>query len=221
MNIDRLKKIGDAFDYKNFLIFFGGKSAPLDAMTAFIPRSHILKQVHGDKLVQCGPGNPEADAQWTNDKNHALLIKTADCLPIMIASPQKGIALAIHSGWRGVEKKITSKSITELRLQDDKELKVFIGPHIQKDSFQVDKDVADTILSSHGLALNSSKVIYEKDSKFHIDLSYLVLQELDSLGINGDRVILSNRDTKAEEGYYSYRRGEKGVSNYSFIVRLK
>lgn len=66
-----------------------------------------LKQVHGDSLV-INPGptgvgeaaTTEADGHVTDRKNHALLVKTADCQPILLAHPD-GYVGAVHAGWRG------------------------------------------------------------------------------------------------------------------------
>lgn len=66
-----------------------------------------VKQVHGDALIS----NPEAtsvdaepvieaDGHATSRKNHALMVKTADCQPILLAHP-KGYVAAVHAGWRG------------------------------------------------------------------------------------------------------------------------
>ena len=66
-----------------------------------------LKQVHGDMLVcNSGPtevdaaGETEADGHATDAKNHALMVKTADCQPILLAHPD-GYVGAVHAGWRG------------------------------------------------------------------------------------------------------------------------
>lgn len=66
-----------------------------------------LKQVHGDSLV-INPGPTavnegavtEADGHATNAKRHALIVKTADCQPILLAHPD-GYVGAVHAGWRG------------------------------------------------------------------------------------------------------------------------
>lgn len=66
-----------------------------------------LKQVHGDTFclnpdVTDADAEPalEADGHATKEKRHALVVKTADCQPILLAHP-KGYVAAIHAGWRG------------------------------------------------------------------------------------------------------------------------
>ena len=66
-----------------------------------------VKQVHGDTFLfnleeMPADAEPsiEADGHATSRKNHALMVKTADCQPILLAHPG-GYVAAIHAGWRG------------------------------------------------------------------------------------------------------------------------
>ena len=67
-----------------------------------------LKQVHGAAFVpdaaptrmEC-PGTLEADGQATDVPGLALLIKTADCQPVLLAHEDGGHVAALHVGWRG------------------------------------------------------------------------------------------------------------------------
>ena len=67
-----------------------------------------LKQVHGDTLVfdppETGSGespNIEADGSATDKAYKALVIKTADCQPILLAHTSGKYIGALHVGWRG------------------------------------------------------------------------------------------------------------------------
>lgn len=65
-------------------------------------------QVHGDGLLIEPAASglepehlPEADGLVTRQKNLGLMIKTADCQPILVAHRAGGHIMAIHAGWRG------------------------------------------------------------------------------------------------------------------------
>ncbi len=65
-------------------------------------------QVHGDELLVepavtgLEPADlPEADGMMSRQKNLGLVIKTADCQPILVAHRAGGRIMAIHAGWRG------------------------------------------------------------------------------------------------------------------------
>jgi len=253
------KDLGDIHKHENFMVFFGNRRGNLESLAPHFPSINVLKQVHGDKLIKTdlksqtvaqqavhagaasanSPHLPEADAHWTDEKKLSLGVKSADCLPVIVCSPQTGIAVGIHAGWRGVLQKIVSKSVATLNLQNDPKLGIFVGPHIQQDSFEVDRDVALDLLKAHNIAyfqgdISSSvpqfevfmknteprRVVYEQGGKFYVNLAALVRWELLRLYIPPQQIYVSERDTKSDEDYFSYRRGEKGVSNYSLVTRL-
>lgn len=67
-----------------------------------------LKQVHGaDMLFDprpqdiCERGAVEADGMATSRPGQALVIKTADCQPVMLAHSSGNFIAALHVGWRG------------------------------------------------------------------------------------------------------------------------
>ncbi len=62
-----------------------------------------LKQVHGEKLTkieEIPEEDLEADALVTSMQNTALLIKTADCQPVLVAHKSGKYIGAFHVGWR-------------------------------------------------------------------------------------------------------------------------
>jgi len=67
---------------------------------------YSVKQVHGAKIKiirskKAKQEEREADALISNQKNVFLMIKTADCFPVLFFDPIKKIIAAVHVGWRG------------------------------------------------------------------------------------------------------------------------
>ena len=67
-----------------------------------------LRQVHGDALLfEPDPADPEqpstleADGAATSRPRRALMIKTADCQPVLLAHKSGRYIAALHVGWRG------------------------------------------------------------------------------------------------------------------------
>ena len=65
-------------------------------------------QVHGDLVVfepepgdMAKAGSIEADGQATDRPGQALVVKTADCQPVMLAHKSGRYVAALHVGWRG------------------------------------------------------------------------------------------------------------------------
>lgn len=213
--------------FKNYFVFFGKKNFTLPDLHKKFQHYKIktLHQYHSNVCVQADPNidhELKADAHFTIEKNLALVIKTADCLPIMIADENQNKILAIHAGWRGVENQIITNS---LNLANIKRGSVFIGPNILQNSFEVDVDVKKLLLQSY---LKSSEedsienLIFKKlDEKYFIDLQKIVDAEISKVGLEFSLKAL-NIDTKTRLDLNSYRRDkENSERNLSFIVRLE
>lgn len=205
-----------SYTHPDYEVFFCGNRFSLNDLNKKFPNGHILKQVHGDLCVEATKELIEADAHWTTQPNQPLIIQTADCLPVMIHLPLSGKVLAIHAGWRGVEQKIVSKSLVHLKVQKKEPIHVYIGPHIQKESFEVDSDVAKKIMSAHDLEL-TLPYCEKRNEKYYIDLAALVIREIKALHLNVDVQLVSDIDTKTNSEFFSYRNGDRGGRNYSII----
>jgi len=88
------------------------------------------RQVHGRRVERrAAPDGAlnEADGQATDAEGLALLVLTADCLPIALIG-QTAVAM-LHAGWRGLAAGILENGVRALReLGDDGELHAAIGP---------------------------------------------------------------------------------------------
>jgi len=197
-------------------VHFFGKDMALESLEKSFTHLCFIKQVHGTHLVEADFNTQTADAHWTQNKKKSLVIQTADCLPVMAYLPDQRMTLAIHAGWRGVQQKIITHSLTQLKIKKFDPIHLFIGPHIQQKSFEVDKDVANEILTAHGEGLDSS-FCQESDNKYYINLSALVVREVEALKLQLDVLTVSSVDTKTSSSYYSYRDGDRGGRNYSVI----
>jgi YfiH family protein len=78
-------------------------------------RLHLLKQVHGATVVEAPfEGRPEADAQVTGRPGALLGIETADCLPVLLVDPERGLVAAVHAGWRGTAAGVVGAAVLAL-----------------------------------------------------------------------------------------------------------
>ncbi len=220
-----LKNLSGHFVENDFceILFADKNSSPFFEATGD-PHLCILDQVHGSLVVKATSNEKiKADGHWTQSSGQVLVIKTADCLPLMIVDSDRKIAMALHAGWRGVQKKITTQGLKQLHFNKSPTVRFYIGPHIQKKSFEVDGDVALEIFSSHGMTLAealNTNLCFAANNKFLIDLSELVTREIEAFGFTRDQIWKSEVDTKTDTNYFSFRSGDKGVRNYS-AIRIK
>ena len=180
--------------------------------------------MHGNKVVARTPENQsdviEADAHWTGRRNLALCISTADCVPIFAFDPEKGLVAGIHAGWRGVQSRILPNTLEALKIKnsDMTRLQLFIGPHIQVKSFEVEFEVKNNLLAS---SLIKDEKFSEQisDKKFLVDLNAIVKAQGHEYGIQSDRIFDLKKDTKSDLKFHSHRRDkEKSGRQISFIL---
>ncbi len=207
-----------------FHIFFGKNTATIDQLKSNYPHYEFrqIKQTHSDICIQSKPSSEstEADAHYTTEKNKALIVRTADCLPILAYDTNAEMILSVHAGWKGVENRIFQKSVDHAKL---KNLQIFIGPHIHKQSFEVDTDVYQKLHASYLVGLRNKKYsetdIFENvGNKFHIDLKKIVMSSLDENIIT--QLTDLNFDTLTRTDFHSYRRDQTNAGrNLSFVVK--
>ena len=96
----------------------GGSSALLDAVR--ISEAVSAEQVHGGSVALVGSRRLQgpvagADALLTDLPGMALLIRTADCLPVFFADPARRAVGLAHAGWRGLAAGLLSRVVAGLR----------------------------------------------------------------------------------------------------------
>jgi YfiH family protein len=105
----------------------------------------FASQVHGVRALRA-PADPreEADALYTFEPGHGVAIRTADCVPLLFATPDgRGVA-AVHAGWRGTAAGIAALACDAFCRAADvapADLVVAIGPHIGPCCYEVDAPV--------------------------------------------------------------------------------
>jgi YfiH family protein len=115
-------------------------------------RLATLGQVHsGAVLIADRAGRiGEGDALISNQPGIMLSVRTADCLPILIADTRNQAVAAVHAGWRGTILEIVPKTIQAMneqfgtRLED---LVMAFGPGIGACCFEVGAEVASQFSS--------------------------------------------------------------------------
>ena len=213
-------KFHSKFQSQNVLVCFGGVQDSLEKIKNEFVGAQFkrIKQTHSDITVEASDNIIEADAHFTYKTNEALLIATADCIPIMIYCQQTHRAAAVHAGWRGVENKITEKTLQKLIAtgSTDKKFKFWVGPHILQQSFEVDADVFQ-LLSESQYGLQQSEFAEFKNKKYFINLKKIVESQIQNVLGTAPDIVFSNIDTKLAADYYSYRRDQTTKRNLSFI----
>lgn len=209
--------LGHRHTFEGGFAFFGSKNLTKDQLPHIFPQLQFrfLKQVHGSQVIQARPDIKEADGHWSDSENEALVIQTADCLPVMIAAENR--ILGLHAGWRGIEGQILAEA---LKLVDNpSHCQVLCGPCISPASFEVGLDVAQRLLESDPKKDNSCLLPHPDPKKKHVDLRKILRHQAEHSGILNPLHFL-DIDTFSSPDHFSYRKnGAQAGRIYSFIVR--
>lgn len=208
-------------------VFFGNKHFSLTELTSLKPIGvHTVKQTHSDIFHEIRSPEPvhpqpEGDALGTRLSKQYLAIKTADCLPVMIHDPVQNRIAAIHAGWRGVAVKIVPKTIQQF-FKISTQLKIYIGPHITKNSFEIKSDVLQQLKATVSTSAWSKITVEEKNDRFYVDLTEVVASQVSSQFPNLSFSLMNTHiDTKTTSDYNSFRRDAANAGRNISYIRLK
>jgi len=96
--------------------------------------------------VQPGVAQSAGDALLTDQAGILLSVRTADCLPILLADPNHRAVAAVHAGWRGALARIVEKAVGEMRRvygSVPQNLRAVLGPSIRACCYEVGEEVVE------------------------------------------------------------------------------
>ena len=177
-------------------------------------------QIHSAKVryvteADRGRAFEDCDGFVTDRQGVVLIVKTADCVPILLADAKAGVIGAVHAGWRGTVNEIAANAVEEMvRLGALREnIRVAIGACIHECCFEVQQDFYDAVAAIQGKAFADTH-IRKKDGKMQGDLVSMNLAILEKAGIAKEQIDLSGECTCcAPETYHSHRatKGRRGT----------
>jgi len=170
-----------------------------------------LKQVHSaDCLVSAGAGCAgEGDALLTREPGLAVSVRTADCLPILLADREHRAIAAVHAGWRGTAESIVRRALDTMGATFDTspgEVVVAIGPGIGRCCYHVGEEVARRF----GL-----------DCAGRIDLAETNRAQLAAAGVPAGQVETLGLCTYCDPArFHSYRRDKEQAGRMVSYIRI-
>lgn len=185
---------------------FGTRSTDIPARFAHLA---TVKQIHSSTCV-AGEGRSgvlaEGDALIEDTPGSVVAVKTADCIPILLADERLRAVAAIHAGWRGTAARIAGRAIammTERFGTRPADLHAAIGPGIGACCYEVGAEVRERF-GAEGRGL--------------LDLTLENACQLQQSGVTRNRIYASNLCTMCLAGeFHSFRRDRDAAGRmYSF-----
>jgi polyphenol oxidase len=170
-----------------------------------------VRQVHGDSVVRATPGGLfDADAVWTDDASGTWVgVKSADCVPVLLASEDGRAVAAVHSGWRGTQLRVAARAVEALVQQGARasSMRAAVGPCIQACCYEVGPELAARFRADFGEA-----VVRDGGVRPHLDLARAVQGTLLAAGLLPHNVDIQSACTMCDARRFFSHRRDKGVT---------
>lgn len=178
-----------------------------------------LKQIHSTVVVDACAWRDgiQADALTTDTPGRAIAVKSADCLPILLADPRHRAVAAIHAGWRGAAAAIAARAVECMRERYGSrpgELLAAFGPSIRMCCFEVGPEVAREFASWFPERTDLG-------ARTHIDLPETSRRQLIAARIPAERIATVAPCTVCGGlEFHSYRRDRQGAGRMHSVVQI-
>ncbi len=200
----------------NMSFSFGEKADVIKSRTEFlinvripVERSVFLEVQHGTKIIEGKESNAgtgfyseatalKADAIVTREKNLAIIILTADCIPVILFDRANEILVLVHVSRHNSKLAFLQIVVNYLKREygtNIQELKAFFGPSIKKESY-----VLPQFPKGYDLTGESQ--------------NQLILK-----GVRRENITIDPMDTAANEEFFShYRDSRNKISEGRFAT---
>ncbi len=234
---------GGCFSGLNFSFHQGDEAENVRANWAALSRAFgiaperflTVRQVHGNRVWviddaesmpvsgggDAGEDAPRRDAIVTNRPGIAIGVKTADCVPVLIADPVRRVIAAVHAGWQGTSRRIVEQVCAALEARFScrrEDLRAAIGPAIGPCCYEVDDRVREAMAGLPGL----ERIFSPRETPGHwrLDLALANRLQLRNAGVPASRVAAANLCTACRPDLFFSHRGSGGKTGRHFNFLL-
>ena len=168
----------------------------------------VMNQVHGADIWEVeGYGTPrECDAMISRVPGVKLMVRTADCIPLVLAGG--GVVAAVHAGWRSLVADIIPKTIAAMGV-DPAQIKVGIGPSLGFECSEF-SDPENEIPEKYHWAIEGDRV----------DLNLIADRQLEDAGVLAENIHRMEICTKCDPEWFSWRRDKTEERFGTWIMML-
>jgi YfiH family protein len=167
----------------------------------------------------CGAIVPGVDALLTQTPGVTLILRFADCVPILLFDPvRRAIGLA-HAGWRGTVLKIvtrTAQTMFDSFGTRPHDLVACIAPSIGPCCYRIGEDVSAQVRNAFG---NVDDILIPQSDGIHLDLWQANATQLRALGV--EQIEMANLCTAHRTDEFFSHRAEHGkTGRFGAVMHL-
>jgi YfiH family protein len=189
-----------------------------------------LRQVHGRDVLTLRRGTvmppvrpaPEADALVADAPDAALVIRGADCVPILMADRRTGAVGAAHAGWRGTALATGVAAVDAMRVAfgtRPADLVVALGPSIGPCCYPVGESVREAFVAAGHVPTVTDRW-FARGADLRLDLWLANVAQLEAAGVPAAQIHVSRICTACHADLcFSYRREGAGTGRLAGAIR--
>lgn len=190
----------------------------------------LLRQVHGKTVVSARAGRtgpwapPEADAIVCDDASSAVVVRVADCAPILLADTRSGAVAAVHAGWRSTMRRIAEAAVAEMTRQfstDPADLIAAIGPSLGACCGEMGEEVVQAFIAAgHGEDDMARWFVRAEGKRPHFDLWQANQDQLARAGVPPNAIHVAGLCTRTHsDAFHSYRAAGPNAGRMAAVIR--
>jgi len=190
-------------------------------------RACTVWMVHSaDAVIVDGPVNGRrwvalADAMVTDKPDTPLVMRYADCTPLMFYDPVQGVIGAAHAGWRGTVSGVaanTVKTMVQAYGCKPRDIQAGIGPAIGPAAYQIGEEVVEAVQNYYG----SVEGLIRRDpadGTAYFDLWEANRRDLSNVGVEQIEIaaICTAQNT---HDFYSHRAEKGRTGRFGTVISL-
>jgi YfiH family protein len=199
----------------------------LEAIGVDLDSVYDVWQVHGVNVaVALSPRLPDephlqADVILTDKPGITLMMRFADCVPILLHDPVRKVIGLVHAGWMGTVRGVVLTAVEAMKTNfgtNAANIRAAIGPSIGPDHYQVGQDVTAQVRRVFGA--DSSQLLGVENGMFYLDLWLANRFELENAGVR--QIEVSGICTACNNSDWFSHRAEHGrTGRFGAFIAMK
>jgi hypothetical protein len=181
----------------------------------------LTRQVHGntatviDESWQEGQV-PTGDALVTGRTDVALCVRVADCTPVALADPVRGVAGVVHAGREGLRVGVVAAAVARLREIGAADVQAWVGPRACGACYEVPDAMRGEVSAVAPTAWSTTR-----QGTAGLDVGAGVVEQLRALDVDvEDLATAAHGCTLENPDLYSYRRQGASSGRSAVVVRV-
>lgn len=189
------------------------------AEMAGVDRLVRMTQVHGASVAwvdDLADGEiPQVDVLLSATPGVGVLVRVADCTPIVIAAADESMVAVVHCGREGLLAGVVMAAVSELRSRGATALEAWIGPRACGQCYELPREMADAVAAVAPEARSTTSW-----GTPAVDVGAGVLAQLAALDVVTND-LAAGMCTIEDEQWFSYRRQGQDSGRFGAVAVIR